>query len=80
MFQNLQNYMTESIAPMAVGVAGAALIALVFGLVRVGLGKLRPLAQKTKTTLDDAALDVVEEAAEIAEKDASKRLHLTSKK
>lgn len=80
MFQNLQSYFGETLAPIGAAVLGTALLAFVFGLARYGLKKLRPLAEKTTTKLDDAALDAVEEAAEIAERDAQRRLNLTSKK
>lgn len=80
MFQNVQTYLGETLAPIAGGVLASALFALVFGFGRAGLKKLRTLTQKTQTKLDDAAVDVLEEGAEIAEKDAFRRLNLTSKK
>jgi hypothetical protein len=74
--QNLQNYLSESLVPIVAGGAGTVLIALVFGLLRASLKKLRPLAEQTETKIDDVALDVVEEGTGIAERDASNRLGL----
>jgi hypothetical protein len=78
--EHLKSYLSESVGPIVVGGLGSVLIALVFGFGRAGLRKLRTLTQKTATTLDDAAVDVLEEGAEIAERDASRRLGLSLSK
>ncbi len=78
--ENLKNFFQESVLPVGVGVLGTGLVALLFGLARAGLNRWRPIAEKTKTQLDDVLVDTFDEATSIAEQDAIKRLNLAPTK
>lgn len=75
-----QSFVGETLAPVLVGVGGTALLALIFSVVKVGVRKLKGQAAKTDTKLDDMVVDVLEEGAELAEKDSVKRLNLVKPK